>query len=189
MENVFALNWGAVNQSKKREFESLPEFRGLSEEHLKNRMTDEETKAAFLKILLSGSKWPRVVVSTIDLNTVLKEWNNVSTKRSLTREVQVPLKKRDSIEVIKNNNFISPVDLFEEKISYYLSEILGIDKVSMEDNFFDLGGHSLSAIRLNEKIKKDFGISLHAMTIYEYPIVKEMAQFIREKVQSKQSVS
>ncbi len=189
MENVFALNWGAVNQSKKREFESLPEFRGLSEEHLKNRMTDEETKAAFLKILLSGSKWPRVVVSTIDLNTVLKEWNNVSTKRSLTREVQVPLKKRDSIEIIKNNDFIYPVDLFEEKISYYLSEILGIDKVSMDDNFFDLGGHSLSAIRLNEKIKKDFGISLHAMTIYEYPIVKEMAQFIREKVQSKQSVS
>jgi hypothetical protein len=62
---------------------------------------------AFLKILLSGSKWPRVVVSTIDLNTVLKEWNNVSTKRSLTREVQAPLKKRDSIEVIKNNDFIS----------------------------------------------------------------------------------
>ncbi|MGC0371662.1 MAG: hypothetical protein DGJ47_000361 [Rickettsiaceae bacterium] len=189
IENVFALNWGAVNQSKKRESESLPEFRGLSQEHLKNRMTNEETKTAFLKILLSGSKWPRVVVSTIDLNTVLKEWNNVSTKRSLTKEVQVPLTKRESIEIIKHNDFIDPVDFFEEKISYYLSEILGIDKVSMNDNFFDLGGHSLSAIRLNEKIKKDFGISLHAMTIYEYPIAKKMAQFIREKVESKQSVT
>jgi polyketide synthase PksJ len=183
--NVFAINWGAVNQSRKRDFESLVEFRDLSEEHFKNRMTEEERSAVFERLLKNGSKWHRVVVSTIELNSVLERWNEVSTVTSLMKDRKTKRKNRSGIESIKSTKIIPPRNKYEEELCDYFSDILGIDIISTDDNFFEMGGHSLSAIRLNEKIKNTFGLSLHAMSIYEYPVLSDLALFIKNQVESK----
>ncbi|GHT91048.1 hypothetical protein FACS1894122_02710 [Alphaproteobacteria bacterium] len=185
MNNVFAINWGAVNQSRKRDFESLIEFRELSEEHFKNRMTEEERSVVLERLLKSGSKWHRVIVSTIELNSVLERWNDVSTVTSLIKDRKAQCKKRSEISNIKSVDIISPKNQYEEKLCDYFSDILGIDIISTNDNFFELGGHSLSAIRLNEKIKSNFVLSLHAMSIYEYPTLSDLASFIKDQVESK----
>jgi acyl carrier protein len=94
-------------------------------------------------------------------------------------------KKRSEIKGIKSAEVISPKNRYEENLCNYFSDILGIDPISTDDNFFELGGHSLSAIRLNEKIKSDFNLSLHAMSIYEYPILSNLALFIKDQIESK----
>ncbi|MDR0580841.1 MAG: KR domain-containing protein, partial [Holosporaceae bacterium] len=183
--NVFTINWGAVNQSRKRDFESLVEFRDLSEEHFKNRMTENERSIVFERLLKSGRRWHRVIVSTIELNSVLERWNEVSTVASLVKDRKTTHKKRSEIKAIKSAEVISPKNRYEENLCNYFSDILGIDPISRDDNFFELGGHSLSAIRLNEKIKSDFNLSLHAMSIYEYPILSNLALFIKDQIESK----
>ncbi|MFA5075514.1 MAG: beta-ketoacyl synthase N-terminal-like domain-containing protein [Candidatus Babeliales bacterium] len=184
-KNVFALNWGAVNQSRVREFESLPEFQTLSQEHLKNRMTEEERKIIFKRILASGKNWYRIVISTIDINCVLKEWNKVSSIKALTQDRKIQFKSRAELHHLKDVPLQEPSTNVEKILCAHVQEILGIDKVSRLDNFFELGGHSLSAIRLNEKIKRDFGLQLHAMTIYEYPVIRDISDFIKTELDQK----
>ena len=47
----------------------------------------------------------------------------------------------------------------EGTIAAVWSRILGVEKVSTGDNFFDLGGHSLLAVEAHREIKKTLGIS------------------------------
>lgn len=184
-KNVFALNWGAVNQSRPREFESLPEFQTLSQEHLKNRMTEDERKIIFKRILESGKNWYRIVISTIDINCVLKEWNKVSSIKELVKDRKIQLKSRSELHHLKAVPLENPSNNVERLLCAHVQEILGIDTISRLDNFFELGGHSLSAIRLNEKIKNDFGLRLHAMTIYEYPVIRDISAFIQTELDQK----
>lgn len=185
LKNVFAINWGAVNQTRRREFESLVEFRDLSEEHFKNRMTDGERFTVFERLLKCGARWHKIIISTIELNAVLENWNKVSTVTSLIKDRKISYKKRADISNLCCSEIIMPRNQYEEFLCNCFSDILGIDQISVDDNFFELGGHSLSAIRLSEKIKNKFGLGLHAMFIYEYPRLLDLAMFIREQVESK----
>lgn len=181
---VFSLNWGAVNQSRPRDFVSLPEFQDLSREHVKNRMTDEEREEVFKRLFAMRGSLPRVVVSTIEMNHVISHWNRVADFDHLTKERNIKAKARSTVSQLQEIAMIEPETEYERALAAFWEEILGITPIGVEDNFFMLGGHSLSAIRMNNKIKERFGISLHAMSVYEYPLLKELASFVQEQVQN-----
>ena len=54
-------------------------------------------------------------------------------------------------------------------------ELLGVDAISVTDNFFDLGGHSLLAARLLVKIEQLFGKQLSMSTLFQAPTVRQLA--------------
>jgi acyl carrier protein len=58
--------------------------------------------------------------------------------------------------------------------------ILNIKKISIDDNFFDLGGHSLKAISLLVAIKKQFAIDFDFKHIFLYPTIKQTARKIND---------
>ncbi len=58
-------------------------------------------------------------------------------------------------------------------------ELLGADSIGPDDDFFDLGGHSLMAIRLMTRIKRDFGVRFDLSTIFEASTVSLLAARIR----------
>ena len=60
------------------------------------------------------------------------------------------------------------------------AETLEIDSDFLEDDwsFFDLGGHSLTGLRLTLGIEGMFGIELSGTEIYEYPTIRELARFL-----------
>jgi amino acid adenylation domain-containing protein len=68
-----------------------------------------------------------------------------------------------------------PRNIFEEKLCAVFSEVLGVEKVGIEDDFFVLGGHSLLATRLSARIRKQLGIDVPLRTIVRYPTVAELA--------------
>jgi len=57
-----------------------------------------------------------------------------------------------------------------------------LEKISVDDNFFDLGGHSLTATKLVSKIQEEFSIKLSINKIFEYISIEDQALFI-ENVQ------
>ena len=63
-------------------------------------------------------------------------------------------------------------------MAYIWQEILGVEKVGVQDNFFDLGGDSLIAVRLFAGIEKIFGKNLPLATLYESPTVAQLANLI-----------
>ena len=50
--------------------------------------------------------------------------------------------------------------------------------ISLSDNFFDIGGNSLLAISLTNKISKEFNIVLKALKVFELPTVRDQAEFL-----------
>ncbi|MFF4732253.1 amino acid adenylation domain-containing protein [Streptomyces mirabilis] len=68
-----------------------------------------------------------------------------------------------------------PRNAHEEKLCALFSELLGVEKVGIEDDFFALGGHSLLATRLSARIRKHLGVDVPVRTIVRYPTVAELA--------------
>src|SRR5262249_12544343 len=74
--------------------------------------------------------------------------------------------------------YLAPRDEIEEKLLHIWREVLGKEKISVKDNFFDLGGHSLKATRLAGQIHKTFGVSIGLKEIFETLILEDQASLI-----------
>ena len=57
-------------------------------------------------------------------------------------------------------DYLPPRGPIEEVLAIIWQEVLGIDQVGAFDNFFDLGGHSLSSIQVISKVEQKLGIRL-----------------------------
>ena len=60
------------------------------------------------------------------------------------------------------------------------SELLGVERVGLQDAFFDLGGHSLIAVRLFARIRKMWGVDLPLATLFGAPTLEALAAAIRD---------
>ena len=61
--------------------------------------------------------------------------------------------------------------------------------ISIDDNFFDLGGDSLNAINLSAKIYSKFNIEIFVKDILEYPIISDLSDLISSKISNTSSTS
>ncbi|PYQ27334.1 MAG: hypothetical protein DMF56_20500 [Acidobacteria bacterium] len=61
------------------------------------------------------------------------------------------------------------------------SEILGTDDLTLDDSFFDVGGHSLKAMQLVSKLRRAFGVRLTVREIFEHPTAGALAALLRSK--------
>lgn len=68
----------------------------------------------------------------------------------------------------------------EQTLASMWQEVLGIKQVSYDDNFFDLGGNSLIALRLFTKIEQTFGKNLPLATLYKAPTISQLASIVRD---------
>ena len=66
----------------------------------------------------------------------------------------------------------------EAELAALFAEVLGNDLVGVHDSFFDVGGHSLSAVRLVGKIGERFGIELELDELYETPTIAALARLL-----------
>jgi acyl carrier protein len=64
-------------------------------------------------------------------------------------------------------------------------EVLHVDSVTLSDNFFDLGGHSLSITRMSIRIREDMGVDLPLTVFYDSPTVPAIASAIGEVLHSR----
>jgi thioesterase domain-containing protein/acyl carrier protein len=59
-------------------------------------------------------------------------------------------------------------------------DLLGVDEIGIDDSFFDLGGHSLIAVRLFAQIKKTYGSDFPISLLFEAPTIRKIAAQIPE---------
>lgn len=82
--------------------------------------------------------------------------------------------------------YTAPRDGVEEILEGMWSEILDTpkEKIGIDVNFFDLGGHSLKAITLIAQIRKEFKVDISLVNIFKNPYIRGLSEFIRnaEKV-------
>jgi amino acid adenylation domain-containing protein len=85
--------------------------------------------------------------------------------------------------------FVAPRNSIERKLAEIWSELLGIEQVdvndrflvSIHDHFFDLGGHSLMAVRMFSRVREAFGVELPLNLIFtSAPTIAGLAQAIEQ---------
>ncbi|MFD0724405.1 non-ribosomal peptide synthetase [Lysobacter brunescens] len=74
------------------------------------------------------------------------------------------------------SEYVAPETPMEEVLAGLWSELLGIERIGVHDRFFDLGGHSLMAMRLLAAVQDTFGFSLPLKTFFEAPTIADMAR-------------
>lgn len=72
--------------------------------------------------------------------------------------------------------YVAPRTPIEEVLADIWAEIIGVERVGVHDNFFDLGGHSLMAMRLMSAIRDGLGLELPLKTFFEAPTVAQMGR-------------
>ncbi|HEX8183843.1 MAG TPA: amino acid adenylation domain-containing protein, partial [Blastocatellia bacterium] len=83
------------------------------------------------------------------------------------------------------NPYVAPSTDTERGIARIWQELLGVEQIGIHDNFFELGGHSLLATQLISRLKKALPIEMTLRTVYEAPILQELALVVEEMLISK----
>ncbi|MCP5106030.1 MAG: AMP-binding protein, partial [bacterium] len=78
--------------------------------------------------------------------------------------------------------YIAPRSTTEKKLSGIWTSILGISKVGMTDNFFQLGGSSLNVMALISKIHQEFDVKISLGEIFKNPIAEKQVQIIDNSI-------
>ncbi|NER91537.1 non-ribosomal peptide synthetase [Moorena sp. SIO3A2] len=84
-----------------------------------------------------------------------------------------------------STEYVAPETETQKVLAEIWKEVLGIEQVGIYDNFFDLGGHSLTTVKLVSKISTNFNISLSVKTLLLHPIIAELSNIMTELIQNK----
>lgn len=96
----------------------------------------------------------------------------------LTPNGKIDRSKLPQPAVVKE--IIAPRTPVEESVAKIMTHVLGMSDLSVEDDFFTLGGHSLLGAQLVAEIRGVFGVDLRLRDIFEAPTVAELSEKIEE---------
>ncbi|MBO0883643.1 MAG: amino acid adenylation domain-containing protein, partial [Mycobacterium sp.] len=78
------------------------------------------------------------------------------------------------------DRYRAPVSAVEEILAGIYAQVLGLERVGVDDSFFDLGGDSISAMRLIAAINSSFDAGLTVRTVFAAPTVAQLVSRIDE---------
>jgi len=82
---------------------------------------------------------------------------------------------------------VGPSTPVEERVVAILSELLGLEQVGVNDNFFFLGGHSLLGTQLIARARDSFGIELPLRTVFDSPTASQLSVEIERMLRHRSS--
>ena len=139
----------------------------LAESMLSCGIRGEDSPALFERIFSGGRR--EIFVSSIAMSDL---------KRAMSEAVPkaVPRKAIGS-SAAPGGTVLNPT---ESAIAEVWRELLGIEEVGKQDDFFALGGHSLAAVRLFARIRKKFAVDLPLATLFQAPTLAALAAVVED---------
>jgi acyl transferase domain-containing protein/thioesterase domain-containing protein/acyl carrier protein len=131
-----------------------------------------------LERILAADVAPQMVASSVDL---LQWIAKVDAEASAVGAGDIardfaggPQFERPNI----SSTFVGPKTPIERELAAMWSELLGVEEVGRNDDFFELGGQSLIAVRLFSRLRKKYSIDLPLATLFEAPTIAECAAIV-----------
>jgi amino acid adenylation domain-containing protein len=94
----------------------------------------------------------------------------------------------DQARLTGETPYVAPRGPVEEGLAEIWAEVLGRERVGVEDNFFDLGGHSLMAAQVLARLRDTFGVELPLRDLFENLTVAGQARRIEDALRAESSV-
>lgn len=80
----------------------------------------------------------------------------------------------DQVESQDDANYVPPQSDIEEQIAAIWREVLNVPSVGVNDNFFDLGGHSLLTVEAHRRLKQAFETDLTVTDLFRYTTIRSL---------------
>jgi mycobactin peptide synthetase MbtE len=74
--------------------------------------------------------------------------------------------------------YTAPGGYLEEQLAGIWSSVLGLSRVGVNNSFFDLGGHSLTATRAVSRIYKELGVEISLKDFFEHATIRSLSEFL-----------
>jgi thioesterase domain-containing protein/acyl carrier protein len=131
----------------------------------------EEGAAAFARAVAVGGS--QVIVSSLDLPALIRQTSDAEAARVEGQSFARPDLDTDYVE---------PRNDIERSLVGFWQDLLGVSQVGVEDSFFDLGGHSLIAVRLFAMVKKAYRVDFPISVLFEAPTIARCAALILDQI-------
>ncbi|WP_373493782.1 amino acid adenylation domain-containing protein, partial [Aquiflexum sp.] len=108
----------------------------------------------------------------MELDTLPLTFNGKVNRKALPEPV---------VESFETSKFEPPKTKPEKQLAEIWEEILGVEKVGLNDDFFELGGHSLMAMRVIVALKQETGHSISIRDLFSNPTLKKLTEILSTK--------
>ncbi|MGE3635990.1 MAG: KR domain-containing protein, partial [Sandaracinaceae bacterium] len=153
--------------------EPSPQERALAQ-NLERGIQPAEGADAFLRVL-AGPARPEIFVSSMPLPALISQAARTGRGSEAGESLKLSRPELDS-------EFVEARDEVEKTLVTFWQELLGVDTVGVRDSFFDLGGHSLIAVRLFAKVKKAYSVEFPISVLFEAPTIERCASMIKATI-------
>ncbi|MFB2970446.1 beta-ketoacyl synthase N-terminal-like domain-containing protein [Aerosakkonema sp. BLCC-F183] len=168
--------WQEVGQAaNSATSEQLKKWREAS---FKQGIFPQEGIEAFKRIL--GTTLPQIMVSTQDFIIRFQQYKASKELQHLQSQKETKQSKLLNSRPQLNTAYVTPRDRIEQTIAEIWQQSLGIDKIGIYDDFFELGGDSLLAIHLIAKISEATNTKLSAHSLIDAPTIADLAKLIAQ---------
>ncbi|MCL1123235.1 non-ribosomal peptide synthetase [Shewanella surugensis] len=107
------------------------------------------------------------------LNNAKTDYSQLAVVKKIIAKI-----KREYIMPISKNSIKNDV---ESKITSIWKQILNKESISLNDNFFDVGGNSLLMAKVHRQIKTNIAEHVSIMDLLQYPTIKKISQYIDKR--------
>ncbi|MHA7875722.1 type I polyketide synthase [Roseivivax sp.] len=142
----------------------------LLQHNLSQGIRPEEGAEAFARAMASGARV--VAVSPVPVEALRRQAALAAAPESTAQSFERPELDGD---------FAAPETDIEKRLAGFWEDLLGVRNVGVDDSFFDLGGHSLIAVRLFSMVKKTYRVDFPISVLFEAPTIRQCAALIAEK--------
>jgi amino acid adenylation domain-containing protein len=78
------------------------------------------------------------------------------------------------------SDYAAPQTPMEEMVAAIFADVLRVERVGIDDNFFEMGGHSLSATQVVSRIRQNLHVDVPVRTMFESPTVAALSQAVEQ---------
>ncbi|MCP4861744.1 MAG: SDR family NAD(P)-dependent oxidoreductase [Planctomycetes bacterium] len=184
-----------VRDFQMRRLSANSAFAGLHNLALHAHKQDTPAERAFLDSLkagidaASGMQALQRVLSHATPATITISSMDMAKLNAVQSEAMEHMGDMPSVKFQRPNlssEFEAPADSLEQQLADWWEELLGIEKVGVMDDFFEVGGHSLVAVRLFARIKKKWNLDYPLSLLFEAPTIRLCADMLRSEMAHKQ---
>lgn len=108
-------------------------------------------------------------------------WELIARQLNRTDAVEQAARAASTVERTATTAYRAPRTRLEAELATALAEILGIERVGIDDNFFEIGVHSLLAVQFVARIRSQYGIALPIRALFERPRLAELVELVAQQ--------
>ncbi|MEL7224775.1 MAG: phosphopantetheine-binding protein, partial [Cyanobacteria bacterium J06576_12] len=178
-----SVNWDAYTEAENNDSDASQSGWGGSLADF--ALTPAEVWQATERILtrrISG----QIIVSKGDLLARHRKWIHATPHQASALQKVDQTATSDSQSYSRpllSTPYVAPRNEVEESIAAIWKDLLGLEKIGIDDSFFDLGGHSLLAIQVISRLREAFPVAVEMRNLlFEAPTVAKIAAVIAEQL-------